>query len=301
MTAQTMDALKINIHNTKADLERLDLQERRVYFETMQAQLPLADDIVCTAGSMEDVPVEWIHLANGQDCPMTIMYLHGGGYVMGSINTHRELCSRIARASGMKVLAVDYRLAPEHPFPAALDDAMTVYKNLLADGYHADQLAIMGDSAGGGLTLATLYKIRHLKLPQPACAALLSPWTDLKATGDSCEERRERDPLINPDRLAATGGLYAGSQSKGDPYISPLYGDFTKLPPLLIQVGGDEVLYSDATRVATLARKAGNNAELQEWPEGFHVFQAFPQLREAQEAVSGLGAFTRKHIRLTDD
>ncbi len=224
-----------------------------------------------------------------------LLYLHGGGYCLGDLDTHKELMARLAVAAGVGVLGVDYRLAPENPYPAAVDDAVDSYQWLLKQGFPSDRIAIAGDSAGGGLTLATLLSLNMRDLPQPACAALLSPWTDLAATGDSIQTRLEADPMIEPSGIHAMAANYRAGKPADHPLISPLYGDLSGLPPLLVQVGENEILLDDSTRLRQRADMVGTPLELRIYAGAFHVFQAFPSVPEADEAVAEIGAFMRKH------
>lgn len=241
------------------------------------------------------VPSEWLEpdeVSPGR----VILYLHGGGYVICSSTTHRGMAARIARASGSRLLLIDYRLAPEHPFPAALDDALVAYHHLLEAGNDPRHILIGGDSAGGGLTLAATLWLRDHQEPLPAALFLLSPWTDLTFSGDSAHTRAKRDPLltIRDDWLT---NAYAGSQPLTHPYISPLFANLTGLPPMFIQVGTEEILYDDSTRLLEAARQAGVDAELETWPDLWHVFQAYaPYIPEAVKAIDRIGEFVRKHI-----
>jgi len=245
------------------------------------------------AGGIPAELVSW----QGADANKTILYLHGGGYVICSPRTHRDLVWRIARAAKARVLSIDYRLAPENPYPSAVDDALAAYKWLLDNGTDPSRMAIMGDSAGGGLTLALLQILRDRKIPLPACAVCMSPWTDLTCTGASLQEKRKLDPLLQHNLLSDFARLYASESDLALPSVSPLFGDFSNLPPILIQVGSDEVLLDDSRRVAEKALKTNTQVELQVWPRMIHIFQAlsyfFP---EAKKAIAAIGRFVEKHI-----
>ncbi len=241
------------------------------------------------------VPAEWLS-PEDSDPQRTLLYLHGGGYVIGSIATHHGLASRIALAAGARLLLIDYRLAPEHPFPAALEDALSAYRWLLAQGFGPRHIAIGGDSAGGGLTLAAALSLRDRHEPLPAALFLMSPWTDLTFSGDSIKSRAQRDPVlsINDNWLENT---YAGDQPLTHPLISPLFADLAGLPPTIIQVGTEEILYDDSVRLAEKALLAGVDATLEVWEGMWHVFQGFaPYMPEAGQAIDQLGAFLKKHI-----
>jgi len=272
-----------------------DPLERRRRVERSARRLQPARDVVSEPVSAGGVKAEWLS-SPGVDRDRVLLHLHGGGYYTGSIATHRDLISRLGRAAGMRSLAVDYRLAPEHPFPAALDDATTAYRWLLSEGFDPARIVLAGDSSGGGLALATLVKLRDDGVPLPARAVLLSPWTDLALTGDSVTRNASRDPINRARYLEISPPLYAGSEDVKNPLISPLYADPAGLPPLLIQVGSDETLLDDSTRFAERARAAGVDVTLEIWPGMFHVFQMSARfLPEARRAIEVAGAFMRAH------
>ena len=221
-----------------------------------------------------------------------ILYLHGGGYVMCSPPHYRDFIWRIARAAAARVVCPYYRLAPEHPFPAALDDAVTAYSWLLAQGSDPRRLAIMGDSAGGGLALATLLRLRDEGLALPAAAVALSPWTDLALTGDSMRGNASADLTMRYGRAASFARHYLGGADPRHPYASPLYGNAAGLPPTLIQVGSDEILRDDAVRMAEKLRAAGSPVEIEVWPRMHHVWQLYARvLPEGRHAIRRIGAF----------
>ena len=251
----------------------------------------VASDVRCDPIDIGGVPGEWI-VAPGAADDRVILYLHGGGYVMGSINTHRAMMARISRAAKARVLAIDYRLAPEHPFPAAVDDATTAYRWLLTQGYKPGKITIAGDSAGGGLTFSTLLSLRDSKTPLPAAAAPISPWTDLAATGESLKTRAKVDPMVGDSGLAPMAKHYAGSHDLKHPLVSPLYANLEGLPPLLIHVGDAEILLSDSTRIAERAKAAGVDVTLEVWPDMVHVWHVFAKiLPEGQQAIDRIGEF----------
>jgi monoterpene epsilon-lactone hydrolase len=221
-----------------------------------------------------------------------VLYLHGGGYRLGSPATYRHFTWRLADATRARLLAIDYRLAPEHPFPAALDDAVAAYRWLLAERGDPRRMAVVGDSAGGGLALALLLKARNDGLPLPAAAVALSPWTDLALTGASLRLNAESDPMLNADDVPAFAADYLAGADPRNPYASPLYGDPSGLPPTLIQVGDDEILRDDAVRMAERMRGANCHVELQIWPRTPHVWQLLaPLLPEARAAIAEIGGF----------
>ena len=220
-----------------------------------------------------------------------ILYLHGGGYVLGSLDTHTELMGRISRACRAPVLGLDYRLAPENPYPAAVEDAVKGYDRLIDQGIDPGKIVIAGDSAGGGLTVACLLALKAQGKAQPAGAMLLSPWVDLTGSGESVQSRADVDPMVSRALLDFLAALYYGDADATEPGVSPLFGDLNGLAPFFIQVGDHELLLDDSTRLLDRALRAGIAAELQIFEEAFHVFQNNPALPESAEALSGMGAF----------
>lgn len=238
------------------------------------------------------VPCRWIVPGGGKP-DAVILYFHGGGYQLGSVRSHAGLIGRIARASGCRALGVDYRLAPEHLFPSALHDGLTAYRWLLDQGVAPGRIAVVGDSAGGNLALAALISLRDAGLPLPAAAALLSPWTDLAATGESYVTRAQSDPIHQRAMILAIARAYLGRGGDADdPLASPLRADLSGLPPMLIQVGDRETVLDDSRLLAKTARKAGVEVSLRVWNGMIHVFQLFAQeLPEAREAIAAIGRF----------
>jgi epsilon-lactone hydrolase len=242
------------------------------------------------------VSAEWI-IPPHADPHRVVVYLHGGCYVMGSVETHRELITRIAFASSMRVLGLNYRLAPAHPFPAAVEDVAAAYGWLLASGIDARRIALAGDSAGAGLALATALKIRDDAVPPPAAIVCVSPWTDLAVTGESVDGKASEDPLVNRAMLTGWGKMYLGDHDPRTPLASPLYADLRGLPPILIQAGSAEVLLDDARRLADRASSAGVATTLEVWPEMIHVWHLFAAvLPEAREAIATIARFLRAHL-----
>jgi acetyl esterase/lipase len=255
----------------------------------------VATDIKCEPVSVGGIRGEWI-IPPETVAERAILYLHGGGYVMGSVNTHRALIARIARASRARALALEYRLAPEHPFPAAVEDATNAYRWLLAQNFNSGKIAVAGDSAGGGLALATLLALRDQRIPLPACAIPISPWTDMEGTGESMTSTAIKDPMIGSGDLPNFAKMYVGNADPKNPLLSPLHGDYRGLPPLLIQVGAAERLRDDSTRVAKSAKAAGVKVELEVWDEMIHVWHAFAKLLpEGQQAIDRIGQFVIEH------
>ena len=269
------------------DLESLTIAERRKVTESV-ASVPPAGTVVEPVEA-NGVPPEWVTAAGaGED--RVLLYLHGGGYQIGSPGTLRHVVARLSGVAQARALSVDYRLAPEHPFPAAVDDAIAAYRWLLAEGAGPATIAVAGDSAGGGLALGTLVALRDAGEPMPAAAVLLSPWTDLALTGESLRTRAAVEVMLKPGGMHQTAALYLAGEDPRHPYASPLYADLRGLPPLLIHVGDAEIVLDDSTRVATRAREAGVEVTLEVWDEMPHVFHAFAGLLpESDQAIERIG------------
>lgn len=231
------------------------------------------------------------------DKSKVILYLHGGGYTIGSTNSHRSLVGKIAKKTKSMAVLIDYRKAPENPFPAALEDALASYQSLLNRGKKPENIIIAGDSAGGGLTVATLLAIKEKGLPQPAGGVCLSPWVDLAATGDSIHTNADNDPLVDILKLKIWARMYAGSYSLTHPLVSPLYADLTGISPLLIQCSTSEMLHSDAVRLAEKARNQGVEVELQQWDGLIHWWHLFQRvIPEASEAINLISEFINQRF-----
>jgi acetyl esterase/lipase len=227
-----------------------------------------------------------------------VLLLHGGGYLGGCPITHRKLAAHVSAAAGLPVLIPDYRLAPEHPAPAAVEDALAVTRALYRSGIDAAQIAVLGDSAGGGLALALFLSLRQAGLPMPACGVLLSPWTDILARGPSYTGNLDADPSMNAERLREAGRIYTGDRDPLDPLISPIEADLAGLPPLLIQVGGAELMLDDATVFADRAAAAGVQVSCEIWEGLWHVWHhAAPKVPEAVRAIEAIGTFIRGTVR----
>ena len=269
------------------------LADTRAGFEQMAGMFPVDADVKCEPLNAGGVKSEWV-TAPGADAGRAILYLHGGGYVIGSINTHRTLAARLSRAAKARVLVIDYRLAPENPFPAAVEDSVAAYRWMLSTGLKPSRIAVAGDSAGGGLTVATLVAIRDAKLAVPAAGVALSPWVDLEGIGDSMTSKASVDPMVQKEGLVQMAGAYLAGKDPRTPLAAPLYADLAGLPPLLIQVGTSETLLDDSTRLAERARKAGVKVTLEPWENMIHVWQLFaPMLEEGQQAIEKIGGFVR--------
>jgi acetyl esterase/lipase len=275
--------------------ENATLEEMRLGFEILGSKLPPPDDVHTAAVDAAGVRAEWV-TAPGADQQRVILYLHGGGYVVGSIATHRGLAGRLSHAAKARVLLIDYRLAPEHPFPAAVEDATAAYRWLLIQNLAPTRLAIAGDSAGGGLTVATLVALRDAGHPLPAAGVCLSPWTDMEGTGESVTSKASADPIVQKNMLLQMASCYLGKADPRTPLAAPLYADLHGLPPLLIQVGTAEILLDDATRLSERARAAGVAVTLEPWEGMIHVWQLFaPMLPEGQQAIDRIGEFVRQY------
>ena len=258
--------------------------------------------VSCERVSADGVDGEWIASSRAQQ-DKAILYFHGGGFRLGSVSSHRDLIARIADASSCRVLAINYRLAPQHRFPAPVEDAIAAYGWRLDQGIKPKNITFAGDSAGGDLVLAGMLSLRERRLPLPVAGALMSPWTDLAATGASYVSRADADPIHQRPMILALAKNYLGED--GDPchpLASPLYADLTGLPPLLIQVGDRETVLDDSTMFADKARAAGVDVELQIWDGMIHVFQMFAsELAEARQAIDSVAAFLHKHLHMNAD
>jgi monoterpene epsilon-lactone hydrolase len=270
-------------------LEALSVNEQRAAMEGSAGMFPAGADMLTSEIDAGGVPADWITV-DESEADRVVLYFHGGGYVMGSRNTHRGLAGRIARAAVARVLLPEYRLAPEHPFPAAIEDATACWRWLVSEGYAPDHMAIAGDSAGGGLALATLLALKAAGDPLPACAVGLSPWTDLEGEGPTAEPGAVDDPMLTAEGLRSSGRQYAAADLR-NPLAAPLHGELEDLPPLLLQVGTREVLLSDSTRFAEKARAAGVEVTLEIEDGLIHVWHMFPDVPEAQSAIERIGAF----------
>ena len=299
MASETFAMVVGLIGETTASLNEdlLSATELRAGMESMTGFLPLVDGTTVEPVDADGVPAEWIRPAAAVAPDACVLYLHGGGYVIGSCNTHRPLASHLAARTGLPVLLVDYRLGPEHPYPAAVDDARRAYEWLLATGFDPGRIVVAGDSAGGGLTLALLLALRDESRPLPALGVPISPWTDLTLSGDSMDSMAERDPMVQRAGLSRMAAWYVGSADATDPLVSPLFGDPAGLPPLLIHVGEVETLRDDAVRFAARATAAGVDVTLEVWPEMIHVWHAFgPAVPESEAAVTRVAEFIAQRL-----
>lgn len=272
-----------------------DLKADRLRFERFASSFIIREKCAYKGISANGITGEWLSPPE-IDEDKIILYLHGGGYVMGSPRTHRSLVWRIATQAKAVAIIIDYRLAPEYPYPAALDDALASYTWLVEQNGNPSAITVMGDSAGGGLAIALLLKLQDKNIPLPGCAVVLSPWTDLTCSSPSIEEKEDSDPILNRDKLRIGARYYAGDTDLKSPFLSPLFGNFGKLPPLLVQVGSDEMLLDDSLRFTQKAEETGNSVELEVWEGMFHVWHYLARyIPEGRRAVERIGEFVATH------
>ena len=270
---------------------RNTIDDERLSYERIMSTLPIDDDIETERVGVNGVAAEWIW-APESDKRRVILYLHGGGYVIGSVRTHRVLMAHLARAAKARVLALDYRLAPETPFPGPIDDTVNAYQWLLSEGIEPANMAIAGDSAGGGLVVAALVALKSVGEPLPAAGVCISPWSDMESTGGSMMTNSESDPSVSKERLLKLAGIYLNGKNPQAPLASPIHADLTGLPPLLLQVGSIEVLLDDSTMLKEQAHKAGVSVQMEVWDDMPHVWHHYaPILPEARKAISKIGEF----------
>jgi acetyl esterase/lipase len=273
-----------------------DYRQRRLDLDALGRAFPVPSDVSLEPVNANGVRAEWT-ATPGAAGDAAILYLHGGGYVIGSLDSHRHLVAEAGRAAGCWALALDYRLAPEHPFPAAVDDAVAAYRYLLGRGIRPGRIAIAGDSAGGGLVVAAMVAIRDAGLPQPGCGWCISPWVDMEAIGDTMTSKAETDPTVQKAGILDMARLYLNGADPRSPLAAPLYAELKGLAPLLIQVGAAETLLDDAIRLVRAAGAADVYVDLQIWPEMIHVWHLFhPELTAGQKAIASGGAFVRAHM-----
>ena len=277
--------------------ENPTVEDSRDGFERLAAYVGGDTEASVTEVDANGVSGEMVR-AQGANGQAVTLYLHGGGYVIGSPATHREFARRLSKETGGGVLTIDYRLAPEDPFPAPVEDAVSAYRWLLDQGHEPGALSIGGDSAGGGLTAATLVSLRDQGIPLPSCGVCLSPWVDMEGIGESMTSRAGVDPMVQKEGLVAMAGVYLGGANPRSPLAAPMYAELSGLPPLLIQVGTRETLYDDATRLAYLAAQAEVQVTFEPWAEMIHVWHLFaPLLDEGQQAIERIGEFIRGSMR----
>lgn len=297
MTRDQLDHISDLLRNSPLDLGG-EVDTMRVVFDEMLGSAPLPDDVRTRHVDLSGVPAIEVRAGSGGDDTAAVLYFHGGAYAVGSAAASVGLAAEIARRVGAPVWTVDYRLAPENPFPAAVDDALAAYQGLLSRGVAASSIAMAGESAGGGLALALAVAIREAGLPQPAAVAVMSPWTDLTQSGESIRTHADCDPALTPQALHTRAADYLAGADPRTPTASPLHADLHGLPPMLIQVGEREILLDDALRLAARAAHADVAVVLQTFPGAPHVFQGFAQVvPEAARALDQLGAFVTTQVR----
>jgi monoterpene epsilon-lactone hydrolase len=271
---------------------------RRERLDEVGSHWPPASDIKLQPVDLDGMPGEW-SVAPGANTRRALLYLHGGGYCSGSIASHRRMVTEAGRAAGVRTLAVGYRLAPEHPFPAALDDALAAWRFLRRQGMEARHIAVGGDSAGGGLSVVLANRLRASDEERPGCLWLASPWTDLTMSGETMVTKDAVDPIIHKDYLGELADAYVpAGMDRRDPRLSPLLANLHGLPPTLIQVGGDETLLADSTRLAAAAGAANAPVTLEVWPHMIHAWPLWNAgLEPGRRALASVGAFIRSHLR----
>lgn len=298
MVSKGMENVIKLLENNANTVMKKRVEESRKGLEILASITKLPKDVKIEQVDVNGMNAVWISVptSNSDDI---ILYLHGGGYMEGSLISHQDLVSRISRAAKAKVLLVEYRLAPEDPFPAAVEDAVKSYKWLIENQkIDPAKIVIAGDSAGGGLTLVTLVKLRDDNINLPAAGVCLSPWTDLALTGESYHRNAKADPFLKYYDLVFMAHLYVGDNDPKNPYISPLYADLHGLPPIFIQVGTAEIIEDDSRRFAEKAKKAGIDVKLEVFDDMVHVFQAFSAWTpEGQEGIDKIGAYIQEKLR----
>lgn len=272
------------------------IPEMRTAMDASTAAAPIPEDVELEIRTIGACEAEWVTTPGCVE-GRAILYFHGGGYTIGSVASHRSLVADLSRAATSRVLNLGYRLAPEHPHPAAVDDAVAAYRLLLDEGHDPAAIALAGDSAGGGLTAASLIAIRDTGLPTPAAGVCISPWLDLSQSGASYASKAAEDPMVTKGLLNLMAAAYLDGQDPRTPLASPLFAKLDGLPPLLIQVGSAEVLLDDSIRFAEAARQAGVEVELDVWEDMIHVWHAFgAMLPEAGQAVTQIGAYLERRF-----
>ncbi|MFJ7966609.1 alpha/beta hydrolase [Streptomyces sp. NPDC096324] len=295
MSRQQRDALDAILRSAPRSEKPPTPEEQRNGFAAALTR-PAPDDVVTRETVLGGRPALELEPA-GASGRGRLLYLHGGGYVVGSPDTHAGLVGELARRAGLRATSVDYRLAPEHPFPAALDDGLAAYRELLASGTDPRDLVLAGDSAGAGLSIATLLAAREAGLPQPAAVVVFSPWVDLTLTGESIRSKEGADPIFTAADVRACADLYIGAGDRAQHLASPVFADLTGLPPLLVQVGANEVLLDDAVRLASRAGADGVEVTLEVGPGLPHVFQHhYGRLDEADAALDRAARFLAAHL-----
>ncbi|MFF4471909.1 alpha/beta hydrolase [Streptomyces sp. NPDC001599] len=295
MSRQQRDALDAMLRSAPHSETPPTIDEQRDGFATAMTR-PVPDGVVIRRTVLGGRPALELEPDTAADRGR-LLYLHGGGYVIGSPDTHAGLVGELALRAGLRATSVDYRLAPEHPFPAAVDDGLAAYRELLATGSDPRDIVVAGDSAGGGLSIATLLAARAAGLPQPAAAVLFSPWVDLTLSGGSIRSKEDADPIFTEADVRAYADLYVGAGDRAFPLASPVFGDLSGLPPLLVQAGANEVLLDDAVRLAGRAGADDVEVTLEVGPGLPHVYQFHHgRLEEADAALDRAARFLTAHL-----
>ena len=283
------------VRSREADESQGATEGRRRSFEKITDGFTIDVTAKYSRANAGGVTAEWVAAESASDSRV-VLYFHGGGYIIGSPRTHRAMLAHLSQDSSARVLALDYRLAPEHPFPAPVEDSVAAYRWLLSEGYDPARIAFAGDSAGGGLTVSALVQIRYLGLPMPGAGVCVSPWVDMEGLGESMGTRAKVDPMVGKENLMVSAKTYLGGADPRAPLAAPLYADLRGLPPILIQVGDAEVLLDDSTRLAGVAREAGVQVQMDVWDDMIHVWHLFaPILPEGKQAIKQAGDFIKKH------
>ncbi|MCP1535735.1 alpha/beta hydrolase [Methylorubrum extorquens] len=293
MAPSDIDVIRVRL---AAHPRPADLAERRARVDALAADYALPPDVRVEPIDAHGVPAEWTSTPTA-DGERVILFLHGGGYVSGSLKSHRHMVAQAGREALARTLALSYRLAPEHPFPAALDDALTGYRFLLASGIAPARIALAGESAGGGLALATALSLREAGLPLPGCLWLSSPWVDLALTGASMESKAAVDPLLSRTYLSELASLYLNGADALGPLVSPINADLAGLPPMLIQVGSAETLLDDSVRLTAVAGATDIAVHLEVWPHMIHAWHLFYQdVADGRRSLASAGSFIESRL-----
>lgn len=285
----------IDLLTSRQQASKLTIQDARAGKTIFMRNIGCDTQVDVTSVDANGVLAEWVAAPNAND-NSAVLFLHGGAYISGSIESNRELAARISKSTRSRVLNIEYRLAPENPFLAAVEDATDAYRWVLDQGIDPAQIAIAGASAGGGLTVAALVSFRDSGSPMPACAVCISPWVDLECIGETMTSKAGVDPMIQRDGLVGIANIYLNGPDPRTPLAAPLHVDLTGLPPTLVLVGTWETLLSDSTRLVEKAESAGVDVTLEQWDEMIHVWPIYaPVLPEGQQAIDRIGEFVRQH------
>ena len=285
----------IDLLTSRQQASKLTIQDARAGKTIFMRNVGCDTQVDVTSVDANGVLAEWVAAPNAND-NSAVLFLHGGAYILGSIESNRELAARISKSTRSRVLNIEYRLAPENPFLAAVEDATDAYRWVLDQGIDPAQIAIAGASAGGGLTVAALVSFRDSGSPMPACAVCISPWVDLECIGETMTSKAGVDPMIQRDGLVGIANIYLNGPDPRTPLAAPLHVDLTGLPPTLVLVGTWETLLSDSTRLVEKAESAGVDVTLEQWDEMIHVWPIYaPVLPEGQQAIDRIGEFVRQH------